>query len=248
MDSKNNSENKSENLFNAIAKVATEEAAKQEMAALPSREELKKLYPDGEAFYENMMKKINKHDRAEKMKKARKIFYRFVASVAVVFIISFIGLMSVEASRNFIISRVVRIYGDRAYVTYQFGDLSHFETGQLYFGYLPEGFILESKTPFLYLWNHNFVDENGNFGLFVQYFILEDEGGLYSTIELSPDYEFSTIPFQGHVAYVTESIHEGGINTIAWIYGRHSILAWSPLDMEELIKIAENITVESVEN
>lgn len=252
MDNESRSENKNENntekLFDAILKVAAEDATKQEACGLPTQEELKSLYNDSDAqdFYKNMLNKIDA-DMATppnaKPKQLKNKLYRFAASVAIVFMVSLIGLMSVEASRNFIISRVIEMYDNRVYIRYQFGDLSDFEFGPLHFGYLPEGFTLYSRRPFLHSWNYNFIDGDGELSLFVQYFAIEDMGGLYSTHDLHPNYEFYIIPFQGHVAYISESIYDTGLNSISWIYGRNSILIWSWVDIEELIKIAENITV-----
>ena len=242
----NNSKHNTEKLFDAVLKAAAHEAAKREMEGLPSREELKKLYsdPGTEDFYNKMTKKIARHERSAKIKQAKKYLYRIAASIAIIFMISFIGLMSVEASRVFILSRIIEIYDNRAYISYRFGEVSDFEAGQLYFGYLPEGFTLYAKRPLFELWEYSFSDQYGDLSLFVQHLLIEDGGSVYSTAELHPDYvEFSIIPFKGHFAYVSRSLSEGGSSSISWIYERNFILIWAWLDVEELFKIAENITV-----
>ena len=67
LNSKNSDRN--EKLFDAVLKIAAEEAMVERMDGLPSREELAKLYPRSQAFDKRAAKIIGKHDRAEKIRK-----------------------------------------------------------------------------------------------------------------------------------------------------------------------------------
>ena len=64
--SNNKNNERNEKLFDAALKIATEEAMVERMEALPSREELAKLYPRSQAFDKRVAKIISKHDRVEK--------------------------------------------------------------------------------------------------------------------------------------------------------------------------------------
>ena len=97
---------RNEKLFDAMVKTAFEEAVQQEMDSLPSREKLNEMYPSSEAFDKQIMAIIAKEEKTYKRrqasKQALKVFTRIAASIAILFTVSTLALMSVETSRVFI--------------------------------------------------------------------------------------------------------------------------------------------------
>ncbi|MCL2852372.1 MAG: DUF4367 domain-containing protein [Defluviitaleaceae bacterium] len=244
--SNNKQAGRSEKLFDTMLKAAAEEAAEQEMDALPSREDLEKLYPRSEAFEKRIAKIIRKHERAAKTKRALTIFYRAAASMAIVFTVGVITLMSVEASRAYILSRFIEIDNDEVLIGYRFGEISGLEFGELLIGYVPEGITFDYKEEDDGIVRYIFVNEAGHVDVIIQHLIVMDDGDsiLMGGRTDSPYIEFSVISLHGQPAYLFKSTGEVDINsTVTWNYGRHfiSVTAW--LDVDELLKIAENITI-----
>ena len=110
-----------EKLFDAMVKAAFEEAAEQEMAALPSNEELNEMYPPSEAFDNRIMAIIEKEEKAyrERYKNGHngykrnriiKTFTRVAASIAVLFTVSTLALMSIEPSRVFVLTTLMNMH------------------------------------------------------------------------------------------------------------------------------------------
>jgi hypothetical protein len=73
---------RNEKLFDAVLKIAAEEAVVERMEALPSREELAKLYPRSQVFDKKVAKIIGKHDKAEKKRKNAFVVRRFLKIAA----------------------------------------------------------------------------------------------------------------------------------------------------------------------
>jgi len=126
-------------IYKAIFKAAAEEALREEMAALPSDEELNEMYPRTKT----LDKKVNAVLKQEFKTARRKQRLRLAARVAaVVILFVLVGgsvLMSVEASRNFILNTLIDRRGD--YIAFDFGiDGTPNEAGNgIILGYLPEG-------------------------------------------------------------------------------------------------------------
>jgi len=107
-----------EKLFDAMVKAAFEEAAEQEMAALPGNEELNEMYPPSEAFDKRIMAIIAREEKAysdrykngPKRSRIIKTFARVAASIAVLFTVSTLALMSIEPSRVFVLTTLMNMH------------------------------------------------------------------------------------------------------------------------------------------
>ena len=98
-----------EKIFDALLKLATEEAMKEEMEALPDNEELNRIHMPSETLNKKISSIITKEKR---MRKRKNFAYKF-AKIAAVFIVALsvsgVILMSIEASRNFILNAFISV-------------------------------------------------------------------------------------------------------------------------------------------
>ena len=126
---------RNEKLFDAIVKTAFEEAVQKEMDSLPSREKLNEMYPSSEAFDKRIMSIIAKEEKAYKRrqssKQALKVFTRIAASIAILFTVSTLALMSVETSRIFIFNTFMGTQYEHPHATMEFVPFD----GEIEFGF-----------------------------------------------------------------------------------------------------------------
>ena len=238
---------KNDKLFNAVVKVAAEDAWQEEMDSLPSLEELNEMYPPSESLDKRVYGTINKAARRGKIKKAIRITSKLVAGFCVFIVLAGGLLMSVEASRTFILNRIIRISENYIYISFQLGDASHLEIGELVINYMPNDFTFYEEVEFAEGHTLYSFRSDTRRGILIQNAVGPDYGGLGSM--MSPrfeDTEFSIVSIHGRDAYLTVSpTGDYAGASISWVYGRHFIsVSASPLvDIDELLKIAQGITL-----
>jgi len=231
-----------EKMLDAILKVAAEEALKEEMAALPSLDELNKMYQSSGTLEKKIQGIISK----EKSKYKRKRFFRklgklgklgkIVAIFIAVLSISAVALISVEASRNFIINTFTNTHND--HVAFEFGENSEsFNANVITLGYIPDGFEVESHQDFT------------TFGIIT---LLNQEGAEITihrsyadSIGVAFDNEnrdHSIINVDGRNIHIFEAHEPGYLNMLMWQHDIDVITIYSDIDIVVLLRIAENIS------
>lgn len=96
-----------EKLFDALLKVAAEEALKREMESLPSVEELNELCKSSVEMDERIKRLIKHSFRKKKRNRIIKKAGKIAASVAITIAVLSTALLSVEATRNAIFNQSV---------------------------------------------------------------------------------------------------------------------------------------------
>lgn len=236
--------NENDKLFNAIIKVAAEEAWEEEMDSLPSLEELNEMYPPSESLDKRIYGTINKAARRGKIKKARRITSKLVAGLCVFIVLAGSLLMSVEASRAFILSRIINMGEDYVSIRFELGYAEGLEIGELVINYIPGDFTFYEQGEFAEGHTFYIFRSDTRKGIMIQHLIVhEDMGTVGSLSPMTEDSEFAIISLHGQVAYLVTSTDESVVDSISWGHGRNflSVSAW--LDVDELIKIAEGMTL-----
>jgi len=226
-----------EKLFEALLKIATDEAVREEMEALPTDEELNKMYPRTKSLDKKVNAVLAREFRAARRKKALRMFAQIAAGFSVFAVVSSIVLLSVEASRNFILNSIIDMRGD--YVAIDFGDASTTEGGEIILGYLPEGFEFASRQILEELTITFFTDEAGHM-IIVQQFVGE-------SLSMGADAEytdFSEVQLSGGSARIFETFDESGHSKVMLERGSDVISIATTLDVETLITIAENLIMD----
>jgi len=233
-----------EKLFDAIIKVAAEEAWQEESDSLPSLEELNEMYPTSETLDKRVYGAINKAARRGKIKKAIRYTIRCAMAFCVFIVLAGGALMSVEASRTFILSRIINISDDYARIHFQLGYVSDLEIGELVINYIPDDFMFYEQGEFTE--GHTFYTFRSETrrGIVIQYLIVsEGMNEITSGTLMTEGGNLSVISLNGQVAYFFTSADENYANTISWNDGRHFLSVTAFLDRDELIKIAKGMTL-----
>ena len=232
---KSKGSNRNEKLFEAVVKVAVEEALDHEIDSYPNENELNKMYPRSAALDKRVMRIINKAAKDSRKKKSLPLFVRVAASFLVLVTVAGIILLSVEASRNFILNIIINIQDD--HVVFDFGDLDRALYGERASeNFIPYGFEyvssqhMETQSIVVYM------NEAG------ERIILQN---LYS-MDLSVavdnvNREFTVRDISRHEMYVFESLSDELQNVVMWAVGEEVIIITSTVAIDFLIEIVESM-------
>ena len=94
-----------EKLYEALLKAAVDESAIQEINSLPSDEELNRMYPRSASLDKRIASIIKKAERGYKKKRLIRTITKTAASLAILFTISAITLLSLEDYRHVILNQ-----------------------------------------------------------------------------------------------------------------------------------------------
>jgi hypothetical protein len=225
-------------IFDSLLKVAAKDAMHRELNDMPTLEELNELYPPSEELNKRVYAAINKETRKKKTKQA----FRWIGKVAAIFcavlVVSVGALMSVEASRNFILNLFIDVRDD--HIVFDFGgqvyDLPN-ETVRMGFGYIPYGFSIVAYHRLEALDVTILTNEYGHEIIIAHHFS--------TTPLIAVDNElrdFSIISVNGIETFLFESIYEYARNQAMWAYTDGVISISTTLDLDELLKIVESFT------
>jgi len=211
---------------------------------LPSLDELNKMYPPSESLDKRVFGTINKAARRGKAKKAMRITGKIVAAFCVAII--FIGgaLMSVEASRTFILSRIINISDDYVSIRFQLGDIADLDIGELAVNFIPEDFTFYGQGELAE--GHTYYQFRSDIrrGIMIQHIIVSEDGSSVALGGIMTEGgEFSVISLHGRVAYLLTSADESKATTISWNYGRHFLSVSAFFDVDELMEIAKGMVL-----
>lgn len=201
---------RNEKLFDALLKVAFEEVIDREMESLPSSEELNKMYPRSASINKRFNNIINPPIKESTAKRVSRIAFRGAASLAIFFTVGTIVLMSVEASRVFILNTIINIYDD--HVVFDFGEIGQTtDNGDSLYEFVPTGFSyvtsqhLENVSIFI------FTNEEGERLVFQRHF--------GTTLRIAVDNEnrdFRIGEIDGNELYIFEAPSDGYSHVIMW--------------------------------
>jgi len=229
-------------IFEAVIKVAAEEAWQEEMKSLPSLEELNEIYPASESVDKRVYGIINTAARRGKIKKTIQTTARLVAGICVLMVLAGGVLLSVEASRTFILSRIISMGEDYVQIHFHLGYAADLQVGELVINYIPADFAFYAQGELAEGYVYYLFRSDTRRVIMISHLVASDDScSIFMYNPMTEYCEFTTISLNGQTAYLFVVPSH---NTISWNYGRHfiSISAW--IDVEELIEIAEMITIE----
>jgi hypothetical protein len=221
-------------LFDAVIKVAAEEALIQEMSVMPSCDEANSLYQPSVSLDKKINKIISHHKRMIKAASWKKSTLKIAAAYAIFITISISILFSVEATRNLIFNAVVKLQED--YFSIEHSESSNVKPGIYKPAYLPDCFKEASYTSTGNISTTIYLNEAG-FEISLSQFSSQTSN-ILSDLE---DKEFTNIEINQHDAYLVKSNDVGKDNTIIWEYSGYIFHLASQLESNELILIAESI-------
>lgn len=234
----NKAAERNEKLFDAVVKVAVEEAFAQEMESFPNEGELNKMYPRSTAMDKRVKGIINKAAKNNRKKNQAPLFVRVAASIVVLITVVGITLFSVEASRNFIRNIFVNIQDD--HVAFDFGDLGRTT-------YRERASLSFALYGFEYVSSHHmdtqsiviFVNEAGERIVFQNHYRMEL--GVFIDNE---NRAFTIQELGGMEIYVFESFDGELQNVVMWAMWNDVYIITSAISIEALIEIVASLVSE----
>ncbi|MCL2527116.1 MAG: DUF4367 domain-containing protein [Defluviitaleaceae bacterium] len=103
---------RNEILFETMLKIAFEEVVEEEMAALPSLEELEESCPRSPRLEKRLMKIVKEEEREGNREKLSKFLIRSAAAITAFIIVTGVVVVSVEASRTFLFNTFIDVRND----------------------------------------------------------------------------------------------------------------------------------------
>lgn len=226
-----------EEIFDAILTQALKENNENYLNKLPSENRLSKELEFSDKFNKKMNKLIREYKN--RIIKENTFVYgkRIVAGILIIAGLGFGALMLSEPVRATIQNIIIQWFDEYTQFDFQ-SDTSEVEFKEFTLGYLPEGF--EEIDYFLStgLASIEYEDLQGNDILF-EYSIAED-------LSLALDNEHSSyniISINDSEAHLFESNDDSRRSYLLWIDKGYTFTIGSNIDVDEIIKIAENIKI-----
>lgn len=230
------SRDKNEEMFDALIKSAINDEFHKEIEALPTNEELNKLYTPSPELDMRIKKLIDKSYRKSKMQSFSKTILKVIACIAICFTLLSAGLLSVEATRNKIFNIIIEWHEKYTKVEFKDSATDSKQSGIYQPSYLPDGF---SQTSLKKLGNVDMLVYSNNTGetiIFSQW----TYGSGSSSVD-NENKKYSEIEISGNKAYLFEAIKEDDSNILTWQAGDMVFELTSSIESKELIHIAESL-------
>ena len=225
---------RNEKLFDAVVKVAVEEAIDRETDSFPNEDELNKIYPRSAALDKRVRGIINKAAKDSRKKKRLPLFVRVAASFAVLIAVVCITLLSVEASRNVILNIFINIQDD--HVAFDFGYFRALHGEQASLNFIPYGFEYVSSQHMETQSVAVYMNEAG------ERITLQNLFGMNLSVAVdNVNRTFWVRDISGHEMYIFKSLSDELQNVVMWAVGEDVIIIASTVAIESLIKIAESM-------
>lgn len=210
------------------------------LSTLPSDENIPYI-STSKAFEKKMQKLIKEQRRTPKTNKILRYMKQTVAAILAVAILSFSGLMTVEAYREKVIEIVVHVFHELT--DYRFAseksEVGDIALPEISFGYVPEG--MQEVMDSIFADNSRYIvyeDDHGNFFELTQTAI--GANGAFGTILDTEDSVYEMTDVNGKEAFTNV---KDGDASIFWSEDNVVYDLYGNLDLTELKSIAEKIKI-----
>jgi len=224
-------------IIEAMIKAAEIEVMQEELDALPSLEELNEIYKPSEVLEENIRLIIAKDKKAKSRKRLIKRFAKVAAIIGVIFTTLTTILMTVEASRVFILNTFISLQDDHIAFEFSQSDPSDIVC-EIVLGFVPEGFGFTSSQIFDKFSLDIYENADGKRLIIQRHFATTLSASVDNEIR-----EFVATEVAGEEAFLFEAIDSGYPNVLMWAYGDEVISIISDINIDIMFTIAENISL-----
>lgn len=224
-----------ERILDGLIKIAAIEVFHEEMDALPSDEELAKMYPSVKAFEKRGFAIINREFRTINRKKALRNFSRIAAAFCVFMGVCVTVLMAYPATRNLILNFLIDVRDDHVIIEFDINAVVAEADFGTDFSFLPDDFSLIEHRALENMVIYAFENPEGHV-IMVDHFL-----GHSLSVALDNEYaHFSEIQLSTGTAHISVANYENNLSTVVWAEGDGVILITTTLDAETLKTLAEN--------
>ena len=212
----------------------------EEIDSIPSNDKLMEKLSFSPEFEIRMNKLFTKERRRELFNRvlfySKQIAAMFILTIAVVFSLLLIN----PEVRAAVKSTVIEWRDKFTSIIFQSSKSSNMSDDKEWqFEYLPFGYQEDKIENFGIITNIEYVNEQDQ----IIYFSYRPDG-VNSNISIdNENHKIETIMINGVSAYIAKATDDDYENGIIWSMEGYSFSLWSQLQMEELIKIVESITV-----
>ena len=210
------------------------------LSTLPDDEDIPDI-PTSKKFEKKMQKLIKEQRRTPKTNKILRYMKQTVAAVLAVAILSFGGLMTVEAYREKVVEIVVHVFHELT--DYRFAseksEVGEVVLPEISFGYVPEG--MEEITDNVFADNSRYIvyeDDDGNFFELTQTAI--GSNGAFGTILDTEDSNYEMTSINGNEAF--SNVKDGNVSVL-WNYDNVVYDLYGNIELTDLKNIAEKIKI-----
>ena len=210
------------------------------LSTLPDDEDIPDI-PTSKKFEKKMQKLIKEQRRTPKTNKILRYMKQTVAAVLAVAILSFGGLMTVEAYREKVVEIVVHVFHELT--DYRFAseksEVGEVVLPEISFGSVPEG--MEEITDNVFADNSRYIvyeDDDGNFFELTQTAI--GSNGAFGTILDTEDSNYEMTSINGTEAF--SNVKDGNASVL-WNYDNVVYDLYGNIELTDLKNIAEKIKI-----
>jgi len=227
-----------EDLFDVVLASAFADYIDMEAKAMPSKEELDRLYPIPKNGLRRLKREIKKKNRGSRAA----VYLRRIAVIFLVAVTLFAGVMSFSAEvRSSVINAIIEVFDEFISISFAEGaPASSASTADdakaLSIGYIPEGFVLEEYSEFNREISYTYTAPGDK-----QIIISISASG-------TAKYSFDTEHFEREMIFINDSegyvFYDADENTGCMLFkakDRVVMLNCNILDKNEMLKIAKNI-------
>lgn len=210
------------------------------LSTLPSDDEIPEIRCS-KKFERKMQKLIKEQRRTPRTNRILRYMKQTVAAVLAVAMISFGGLMTVEAYREKVIEIVIHVFNELT--DYRFSSdnstSGEVELPEVSFGYIPDGMkevedrVSSSDRRYIL-----FEREDGAFFELTQWSVVADSNS--GMILDTEDSEYKTGTINGYEAFFNE---KNGYGTIHWMIDNTVYRLFGNIGVDELKTVAEKINI-----
>lgn len=223
-------------LFDTLLTQSLIDKNKRYMSSIPSEVELSSELVFSDEFKKKMNRLILGYRKNIAMKKTFIYAKKIVATILIAAGLGFGVLMLSQPVRATIQSIITQWFDEYTRFDFQ-SDTSVIEPSEYEFRYIPEGFEVSTHSVSNGSASYKYIDLHEN-DIFIQYFPATDE---YSVSVDNEHSDYFTITLNRIEAHLFKSNTEGHRNYLLWEQEGYAFSIISSLDVEEIIKIAENI-------
>ena len=225
-------------LFDALLEAAAEESMAEEMAELPSIEELNRLYAPSRLMDKKIRGAILKQRNAERRKKSLRTSGKVAALFTVVIILSVAILMGVEASRIFIVNTFIDTNIDHIIFEFRddYTDSDTLVLGRIVLEYVPEGFKVTDRQIFATFDITTLSDDKGREITITRTSIVSANMGFSNEKN-----DHSVTVVNGVDIHAFKALDNEYLNSVMWQQGDDAVTISSVVDIEILLQMVKSI-------
>ncbi len=231
-----NKKEQNEVLFDAMLKVAVNESIKRELSTLPSNNELNIRYKPSPELDRHITKIINQNKMKTIISRNARTMRKVTACIIIMFVLSSLTLISVEATRNIIFNAFIERFETFTKIEFE-ASKAEDENNQYYSpAYLPEGFHKESTNTYGNTIMITYINDDG-----AQIIFQQREADAGTALIDNENTRYTEVEVAGQKAYLFEAATKEDYSILLWQSNHMVFELTAQISSEELLRIGNSV-------